>query len=328
MEAIIWASDMKTTFRRQNRRSGILIHGSAGWAEFSPFANYSDEVAARWLQAALEAAWAPYPPVHRTEIEVNVTVPACEAQLAYEIAQHGGCKTAKVKVAEVGQTLTQDIQRLEAVRDALGSSAKIRIDANGAWDVEQACFALKQLDKAAGGLEYVEQPCASVAEIAQVRRRQQVPVAADESIRLVDDPYRVVKAQAADVLVIKVQPLGGVRRCLRLVEELQMPVVVSSALESSVGIAMGLALAGALPSLDYACGLATVDLIKNDVVEEPLLPQAGKLPVMRPEVTADKIQFAKPTVAEIKYWKARFEACARITEIPGVMWIEPEQIVD
>ena len=165
------------------------------------------------------------------------------------------------------------------MRDALGPEGRIRVDANGAWSVSEAVAAVRRLDRAAGGLEYVEQPCASVEELAVVRRAVDVPIAADESIRRAADPYRVRDLEAADIAVLKVQPLGGVRACLRIAEDIGLPVVVSSALETSVGIAAGVALAAALPELPYACGLATVRLLEDDVVTEPLLPVDGVLPV-------------------------------------------------
>ena len=189
-----------------------------------------------------------------------------------------------MKVAEPGQTLADDQARLEAVRDALGPDGRIRVDANGAWSVDEAVAAIAVLDRAAGGLEYVEQPSASVEDLAAVRRRVDVPIAADESIRRAEDPYRVRDLEAADIAVLKVQPLGGVRACLRIAEEIGLPVVVSSALETSVGIAAGVALAAALPELPYACGLATVQLLTDDVAVSPLLPVDGALPVRRPVV--------------------------------------------
>ena len=210
---------------------------------------------------------------------VNVTVPACSPERAHAIVAAGGCTTAKVKVAEVGQTLGDDEARLEAVRDALGPGGLIRVDANGGWDVDEAVGAIRLLERAAGGLEYVEQPCADVEELAAVRRAVDVPIAADESIRRAEDPYRVRDLEAADIAVLKVQPLGGVRACLRIAEDIGLPVVVSSAVESSVGIAAGVALAAALPELPHACGLATVQLLTDDVVTEPLLPVDGMLPV-------------------------------------------------
>ena len=206
----------------------------------------------------------------------------------------GGCRTAKVKVAEPGQTLGRRPwpgSRRSATRS--GRDGRIRVDANGAGTSTRRSRAIRQLDRAAGGLEYVEQPCASVEDLAAVRRRVDVPIAADESIRRADDPYRVRDLEAADVAVLKVQPLGGVRACLRIAEDIGLPVVVSSALETSVGIAAGLALAAALPELPYACGLATVQLLTDDVVADPLLPVDGMLPVGLPAVVPERARPAR-----------------------------------
>src|SRR5699024_9678817 len=200
--------------------------------------------------------------------------------------ESGGCTTAKVKVAEPGQDVAAEQARLEAVRDALGPAGRIRVDANGAWDLETAVSRLRLLDVAAGGLEYAEQPCADVADLARLRRRVEVPIAADESIRRAQDPEEVARLEAADVVVLKVQPLGGVRAALEIAERIGLPVVVSSALESSVGIAAGVALAAALPDLPYACGLATVNLFTTDVTTDPLVPAGGHLPVRRVEPDA------------------------------------------
>lgn len=281
----VFSIPMTTRFRGITTREGLLLHGPAGWGEFSPFLEYDARVAAPWWRCAREAAHDGWPEPLRASIPVNVTVPAVGPEQAAAIVRAGnGCTTAKVKVAEPGQTRAEEEARLEAVRDALGPGGRIRVDANGGWDVAEAVTAIRALDRAAGGLEYVEQPCAAVEDLAAVRRRVEVPVAADESIRRAEDPYRVRDLEAADVAVLKVQPLGGVRACLRIAEDIGLPVVVSSALESSVGIAAGLALAAALPDLPYACGLATVQLLASDVVADPLLPRDGMLPVVHPEV--------------------------------------------
>jgi O-succinylbenzoate synthase len=234
-----------------------------------------------------------------------VTVPAVDAERAHAIVAGSGCRTAKVKVAEPGQAEGEDEARLEAVRSALGPSGLVRIDVNGLWDVDTALRRLPVLDRAAGSLEYVEQPCAAVEDLAVVRRRQHVPVAADESIRRAADPYRVRELEAADVAVLKVQPLGGVRACLRIAEDIGLPVVVSSALESSVGIAAGVALAAALPELTHACGLATVALLTDDLVESPLLPVDGMLPVGRPVVSAAALDRLAAAPDRVAHWEAR-----------------------
>ncbi len=278
----VWSIPMRTRFRGITVREGALVEGPAGWGEWSPFLEYPPDVAEPWLRCAEEAAAGDWPAAVRVRVPVNVTVPAVGPEDAHRITSNGGCRTAKVKVAEAGQSPADDEERLAAVRDALGPDGAIRVDANGGWDVESAVTAIARLDRAAGGLEYVEQPCASVEELAAVRRRVDVPIAADESIRRTADPYRVRDLEAADVAVLKVQPLGGVRACLRIAEDIGLPVVVSSALETSLGIAAGVALAAALPELPYACGLATVQLLTDDLVADPLLPVDGALPVTRP----------------------------------------------
>jgi O-succinylbenzoate synthase len=307
-ETRVFAIALRTRFRGITVREGMLLRGEAGWGEWSPFLEYEPAVAEPWLRCAEEAAAGDWPAPVRDEVPVNVTVPAVGPELAATIVADGGCATAKVKVAEPGQTLAEDEARLEAVRDALGSAGKVRIDANGAWSVDEATSAIGVLDRAAGGLEYVEQPCGTVEELAAVRRRVDVPIAADESIRRAEDPYRVRDLEAADIAVLKVQPLGGVRACLRIAEEIGLPVVVSSALETSVGIAAGLALAAALPELPYACGLSTVQLLTADVVGEPLLPRDGVLPVRSPQVDPHAVDLLAATADRAAHWQARLDA--------------------
>jgi o-succinylbenzoate synthase len=305
----VFSIPMRTRFRGITTREGMLLRGEVGWGEFSPFLEYDAQVAAPWLRAAVEAAEDGWPDPVRTSVPVNVTVPAVGAEDAAEtVRRSGGCRTAKVKVAEPGQCLGDDQARLEAVRAALGPSGRIRVDANGAWSVEQALCAVPVLDRAAGGLEYVEQPCRTVEELAAVRRKVEVPVAADESIRRAEDPYRVRDLEAADVAVLKVQPLGGVRACLRIAEDIGLPVVVSSALESSIGIAAGVALAAALPQLPFACGLATVQLLTADVVEHRLLPVDGELPVVRPVVDLAALVALRPDDPRVAVWQQRVAA--------------------
>lgn len=302
---------MRTRFRGITVREGVLLRGPVGWGEWSPFLEYDAKVAEPWLRAAEEAAAGDWPAPVRDTVPVNVTVPAVGAEQAHAIVVRGGCRTAKVKVAEPGQTLADDQARLEAVRDALGPDGRVRIDANGLWEVDAAVAAIAVLDRAAGGLEYVEQPCASVEDLARVRRAVDVPIAADESIRRAEDPYRVRDLEAADVAVLKVQPLGGVRACLRIAADIGLPVVVSSALETSVGIAAGVALAAALPELPYACGLATVQLLEADVVTDPLLPVGGELPVRVPTVDESLLNAAPDRVA---HWEARLAEVRALRE--------------
>jgi len=301
----VWSVPMTTRFRGITVREGVLLEGPGGWGEWSPFLEYDPAVAEPWLRCAEEAAAGDWPAPLRDRVPVNVTVPAVGPERAHDIVARSGCRTAKVKVAEPGQDEAEDEARLEAVRDALGPDGLVRIDVNGLWDVDTALIRLPVLDRAAGGLEYVEQPVAQVEDLAVVRRRQHVPVAADESIRRAADPYRVRDLEAADVAVLKVQPLGGVRACLRIAEDIGLPVVVSSALETSVGIAAGVALAASLPELPHACGLATVALLTDDLAAEPLLPVDGALPVGRP--TVDPAAFDRLAAApeRVAHWEAR-----------------------
>lgn len=281
--AHIYAIPMRTRFRGITVREGILIEGPAGWGEFCPFTEYDDTESASWLATAIEQCTRGWPEPVRDRVPINCTVPAVDPDRAYEIVARSGCRTAKVKVADHPESLSEDLARVEGVRDALGPGGAVRVDANGAWDVDTAVRHIRQLDTAAGGLEYVEQPCRSLEELAAVRRRVDVRIAADESIRRADDPLRVAVAEAADIAVIKCTPLGGVRRALQVAEAAGLPCVVSSALETSIGLAAQLALAGALPELDFACGLGTLSLLAGDVVAEALSlrPVNGYLPVPR-----------------------------------------------
>ncbi|MFY0408525.1 o-succinylbenzoate synthase [Solicola sp. PLA-1-18] len=303
-DVVVYSVPMRTRFRGITVREGMLLRGEAGWAEFSPFLDYDARECAPWLAAARASADTPWPTAVRDTVPVNCTVPAVGPEQAAAVVHAGrGCRTAKVKVAEPGQSLADDVARVEAVHDALGPGGRVRVDANGGWDVDAAVAAITALDRVAGGLEYVEQPCASVEDLAAVRRRVDVPIAADESIRRAADPYRVVALEAADVAVLKVQPLGGVAACLEIAERIGLPVVVSSALESSVGIAAGVALAAALPELPYACGLATVQLLTADVTSDPLLPVDGALPVARP--VPDALRGVTADDATTARWLAR-----------------------
>ncbi len=302
---------LRERFRGLRRREGMLIEGPAGWGEFSPFWDYSTSRAAPWLRAAYEAAMVGWPAPVRDRIPVNATVPAVEAERAAELVREADCTSVKVKVAERGQAFADDIARVSAVRDALGPQGLIRVDANGGWDAGEAPARIRALDIAAGGLEYVEQPCASVEELAIVRRRVDVPIAADESVRISDDPLRVIRAEAADIIVLKVAPLGGVVACLVLAQQVGVPVVVSSALESSVGLAAGVALAAALPDLPYACGLGTARLLALDVTIDPLVPVDGYLTVRPVVPDAASLGSAAADDKTRRRWRQRFAEARR-----------------
>lgn len=309
-----YALRLRTRFRGITQRQGMVWRGPAGWAEWSPFLDYGDTESVAWWRAAEEAAEVGWPAARRDTIEVNATVPAVAPGRAAELVRAAGCRTAKVKVAEPGQTLADDLDRVAAVRDALGPSGRIRVDANGAWSVDQAVDALTRLHRYR--LEYAEQPCRTVDELAALRRALaqagvDLPLAADESIRRAADPYLVARREAADVAVLKVQPLGGVRACLRIAAEIGMPVVVSSALETSVGIAAGVALAAALPELPYACGLNTVRLLTDDLTSTPLIAAEGRLPVRAAAPEPDLLTAHAADPGTARFWQARLDRVRR-----------------
>jgi O-succinylbenzoate synthase len=277
---------LATRFRGITTREALLLEGPAGWTEFSPFVEYDDAESAAWLRAALDFGWRQpaLPSGAPARIRVNATLPAVDASAAAAVlARFPGCRTVKVKVAEAGQALSEDVARVSAARDYLGPDGRIRVDANGGWNVDEAehgIHALAEFD-----LEYVEQPCATVDELAQIRKRVKymgIPVAADESVRKAEDPVAVARAKAADILVIKAQPLGGIEHALAIVAEAGLPVVISSALDTSIGLSMGAYLAASIPGgLAYDCGLGTAALLAADVTESPLLPTDGAIDVRR-----------------------------------------------
>ena len=301
----IVALPMRVRFRGITTREVALIDGPAGWGEFGPFLEYDAFEAAHWLAAALDSAYRLPPPARRDRVEVNATVPAVSAaQVPEVLARFPGSRTAKVKVAEPGQTLDDDVARVEAVRAVVPT---VRVDANGAWTVAQAVRAAEAL----GPLEYIEQPCATVEELAQVRRAVDVPIAADESIRKADDPMAVVRAGAADVAVLKVAPLGGVSALAAIAAQIDIPVVISSALDSAVGIAIGLSAAAALPTLDHACGLGTGRLFAEDVAA-PLIPQDGYLPVGPVAPDPARLSALAASPDRRGWWIDRVRACYRL----------------
>ncbi|RKE67201.1 O-succinylbenzoate synthase [Dietzia kunjamensis] len=311
------ALPMRVRFRGVTEREVALIEGPAGWGEFGPFGEYDDLESTHWLASALEMAWQGPPPALRSRVPVNATVPAVAAgDVAAILDRFPGCMTVKVKVAESGQQLVDDVARVAAVLQAR-PGARVRVDANGAWSVAEAAHAIRVLDQAVRaddvargpgtgpvsldgpGLEYAEQPCATVEELVQLRERLaadgvHVDVAADESIRRASDPLRVVRAGGADRAVVKVAPLGGPRRLLAVAAELGVPVTVSSALDSAVGVAAGVAAAAAMPggagrgrpgpddddNAIPAAGLGTGGFFVEDVVEPGTFAlEDGCLPV-------------------------------------------------
>nr|WP_279671660.1 o-succinylbenzoate synthase [Flexivirga meconopsidis] len=304
---------MRVRFRGVLHREIAVFEGPSGWGEFSPFLEYAAPEAARWLGAAIDAAWGAWPTPVRASVPVNATVPAVPAiEVPAVLTRYDGCTTAKVKVAERGQSLDDDLSRVASVREVMGPDGCVRVDANGGWSVDDAVDALARLSSY--GLEYAEQPCATVEELISLRkalaqRGIDVPIAADESIRKADDPLRVARVGAADVAVIKVAPLGGVRAALEIAQEAGLPTVVSSAIDSSVGIAAGLALAASLPDLPHACGLGTLELMDGDIVTDSLVPQAGSLRVRRPAPSPELLDRYAAPPDRVAWWRDRVTAC-------------------
>ncbi len=300
---------MHTRFRGVDTREALLFEGPEGWAEFSPFVEYEDAEAATWLAAAIDFAWNRQPQPLRDSVRVNATIPAVEAARVPEVlARFAGCRTVKVKVAEPGQSLADDVARVRAVREAIGPEGRIRVDANGLWNVDEAEHAVHALNEF--DLEYVEQPCATVPELAELRTRVKymgIPVAADESVRKSTDPLAVARAKAADVLVIKAQPLGGVTHALQIVTAAGLPAVVSSALDTAIGLSQGAALAASLPSLDFDCGLGTASLFLDDVADRR--PVDGAIPVDRVTPDAAALQRLAADDDRHEWWLARLTRC-------------------
>ncbi|OBH91258.1 O-succinylbenzoate synthase [Mycobacterium sp. E2733] len=302
------ALPMRVRFRGITTREVALIEGPAGWGEFGAFLEYAPPAAAHWLAAGIEAAYRPPPAPRRDRIPINATVPAVDAgRVAEVLARFPGARTAKVKVAEPGQTLADDVDRVNAVRELVPT---VRVDANGGWTVEQAVRAATALT-ADGPLEYLEQPCATVDELAALRRRAdmpRVPIAADESIRKADDPLAVVRAGAADIAVLKVAPLGGVWAVVAIAAQIDIPVVVSSALDSAVGISHGLAAAAALPVLNHACGLGTGRLFIEDVADVAS-PVDGALAVGPVTPDPARLRALAAPAERREWWIDRVKAC-------------------
>ncbi|MCZ2402311.1 o-succinylbenzoate synthase [Paenarthrobacter sp. Z7-10] len=310
--AHVVALPMRVKFRGVLEREVLLLDGPAGWAEFGSFPEYDDDEASRWLAAAIEAGWEGFPAPVRDHIAVNATVPAVPAaQVPEVLGSFDAAGTVKIKVAERGQTLADDVARVAAVRAALPMAA-VRVDANGGWSVPEAVTALTRL--AEFDLEYAEQPVPSIEGLAQLRRTMRaggVPVliAADESVRKETDPLAVARAGAADLIIVKAAPLGGVRRALNIVAAAGLPAVVSSALDSSVGIRAGLALAAALPELPYACGLGTVSLMAGDVVRDSLVAADGGMYLRDVAADPELLERFAAGSSRRQWWLDRLRRC-------------------
>ncbi len=307
-DAHVVALPMRVRFRGITSREAVVLRGPTGWTEFSPFVEYDDAEAAAWLRAAIDFGWAQHEPA-ADSVAVNATVPAIAPDaVAGLLARYPGCTTAKVKAAEPGTTIDDDVARVAEVRRIMGADARVRVDANGLWTVEQAAEALERL--APFDLQYAEQPCRTVPELAALRARLSglgVPIAADESVRKAADPLAVARAGAADVLVVKAQPLGGITAARAIVAEAGLPCVVSSALDTSVGLGMGAFLAADAMSPGYAAGLGTAAMFESDVSGTPLLPVDGRVPVRRVEVSRELLARNAASPERTAWWRARLE---------------------
>ncbi len=292
----------KTDFRSVKVREVALILGQQGWGEFSPFVEYEPKECVPWLVSAVEAATTAPPPALRSHIDVNATMPAVNGKerIAEVLAWFPGCKSVKIKV---GLNLKEDLARISAVRE-LAPTAKIRVDVNGSWSVGKATQAIHAINDICE-LEYVEQPCSSIDELRELKKRVGIPVliAGDEVVRKAEDPMAVDLHDAIDVLLLKVAPLGGIQRSLEIAAHHGKPVVVSSALDSAVGISYGLQLAAALPTLSYACGLATGALLDADVATLPIVDGAMSVVPVVPEQALIERYSISPD--RLDWWRTR-----------------------
>lgn len=295
----------KTNFRGITVREVALFKGEYGWAEFSPFLEYDDLESSLWLQSAIEAATMPRPTAFRSAIPVNGTIPATNDKHVIKdlVESYPGVATFKVKV---GDNLAEDIARLARIR-SLGRTVKIRIDVNGSWSVDQALTNLYAMYEEIGPFEYVEQPCATIDEMRELKAKIHIPlkIAADEVIRKAADPFAIDLDGAADIVMLKVQPLGGIKRSLAIAAHHKLPVVVSSALESAVGIHYGLELAAAIEKLDFDCGLATGSLLAKNVAE--LSVEDGSIGLSEIDIELDGLDVAPD---RFEWWKNRAMRCA------------------
>jgi len=291
----------KTNFRGINHREVALFQGPQGWAEFSPFLEYSDVESSRWLACAIEAATQAPPTLYRSSVGVNATLPALngESEIGKILAAFPGCTTIKIKV---GTNNEEDLARIAMVRKLI-PQAKIRIDVNGLWSVDQASRFLERC----GEIEYVEQPCASVEELRELKSRIDVKIVGDEILRKSTNPFEVDLKGAIDILMLKVQPLGGIANAHALAAHHKLPVVVSSALESAIGINYGLTLAASFQELSFDCGLATGSLLARNVAELPIVD--GKMQITRFEPNFDGLE---TSADRFEWWKNRIMRTAEL----------------
>ena len=308
---------LRTKFRGITERELLIFEGANGWSEWAAFTEYSDEEAATWLAAAIEWGFSPLPKTKRRSVKVNAILPAVKPEEVSKILSRAGkFSTVKIKVAEAGQDLSEDLARILEVH-SLFPEAKIRLDANGGFDIAQAMQLLEKLSFEGVELQYFEQPVASIAELAEIKleiskRGLTTPIAADESVRKSSDPLAVELAGAADILVLKSAPLGGIASALEIAASSKLPVVSSSAMQSSIGLAAELHFAACLDSMEFDAGLGTINLFAGDLVKDSLRPVDGVLEVSRPEVSTSALDTLKAEDHRYDWWIARLERCGRL----------------
>ncbi|MFM1916761.1 MAG: hypothetical protein RJB01_276 [Actinomycetota bacterium] len=329
--AIPFSLELRVPFRGLTHREGVLIKGPYGWGEFAPFDDYSDVRAGRWLRAAVEAAFTQWPETAVTAVEVNAIIPGLDASLAGAMARaaitESGCTVMKVKVGS--PELADDEARVVAVRDALDSClgagvGRIRLDANGAWQLDQAIAALRRLTRY--GVELVEQPCAELSDIAEVRSRIDVPIAVDECLRLADDPATLDLRGSADRAVIKPATVGGMRAALELADSVGLPVLISGSLDSSVGLMPGVQVAAVLSERDsaLAAGLGTGRLLAKDLVEHTVVPQGGHISVHRVQPSLEELLAARDQLSEERahWWRERLQGAWNAGGNAARSWVD------
>ena len=308
---------MRTKFRGLTERELLVFQGPNGWSEWAAFTEYEDQEAATWLEAAIEWGFETLPEPVRKQVPVNAILPAVATEdVAKVLGRAGQFSTIKIKVADPKQTAVDDISRILEVRN-LYPSAKLRLDANGGFTVSQALELLVELEKNSIALEYFEQPVATIAELAELRieitkRGLNIKIAADESVRRASDPLAVELAGAADLLVLKSAPLGGVNRALAVANSSQLELCASSAMQSSIGLAAELHFASCLPELNYDAGLGTGYLFGGDLTTDRLIPENGVLELRRPEINTSSLDILKAEDHRYDWWIARLERCSRI----------------
>lgn len=308
---------LRTKFRGLTERELLVFEGPNGWSEWAPFTEYEDEEAATWLQAAIEWGFENLPEPVRKQVPVNAILPAVPTEeVAKVLGRAGKFSTVKIKVADPKQTAADDLARILEVKH-LFPDAKLRLDANGGYTVAQALELIAELENNSLDLEFFEQPVATIAELAELRieiskRGQKTLVAADESVRRASDPLAVELAGAADLLVLKSAPLGGIASALAVANSSKLNICASSAMQSSIGLAAELHFAACLPEVNYDAGLGTGYLFGGDLTADRLIPENGILELRRPEINTSSLEILKAEDHRYDWWIARLERCSKI----------------